>query len=292
MAALSMAPPSEFRARFPRDAGVRIHSTARVDPKAVLGIDVEVGPYAVIEAGARVADGAVVKSHAYVCSASEIGSDCQIHMGAIVGHVPQIRDWAGEGGGLQIGPRTIIREHATIHRASAPNSNTVIGSDVFLLANSHVAHDCHVGDGATVANGALLAGFVTIGSRAFISGNVTVHQSVRVGALAIVGGNSRVAKDVPPFMMAVGDTRVRGLNIVGMRRAGLSAAARQRIRQAYGILYRSGLSVSTAVERLRGLPPSPEIQALIEFIETSVRGVCRGPGRLAVNPRLSSSPAD
>jgi UDP-N-acetylglucosamine acyltransferase len=258
---------------------VRIHPTARVDPMASLGEGVEIGPYAIVEAGARIGDRTIVLAHAVICGPVDLGPDSEIHMGAVLGHTPQIRGFAGDGGSLRVGARAIVREHATVHRASLAGDATVIGSDAFLLANSHVAHDCRIGDGVTIANGALLAGFVTLGDRAFISGNVVVHQHVRIGELAIVGGNARVAKDVPPFMMAVGDTRVRGLNIVGMRRAGLSPEARQCVRRAYGLLYRSGLNVRDAVARMREMPSSPEIDALIRFVETSARGLCGGPRR-------------
>jgi UDP-N-acetylglucosamine acyltransferase len=257
---------------------VRIHPTARVDPMAVLGAGVEVAPYAIVEAGARIGNGTVIMAHAFISGSTDIGPDAEIHIGAILGHTPQIRGFSG-GGSLRLGARTIVREHATVHRASVAGAETVIGADVMLLANSHVAHDCHVGNGVTIANGALLAGFVTLGDRAFISGNVVVHQHVRIGELAIVGGNARVSKDVPPFMMAVGDTRVRGLNVVGMRRASMSPEARQRVRTAYGLLYRSGLNIRDAVARLRELPPSAEIDAITRFVETSVRGVCGGPRR-------------
>lgn len=258
---------------------VRIHPTAQVDPRARLGVGVDIGPYAIVEGGARLGDRVTVMAHAYVCGEVELGPGCEVHMGAVVGHTPQIRGFTGEGGGLRIGARTIIREHATIHRASQPDRETVIGCDALLLANSHVAHDCRLGDGVTIANGSLLAGFVTLGDRSFISGNVAIHQYARVGELAIVGGNSRVSKDVPPFMLAVGDSCVRGVNVVGMRRAGLSQASRQLVRQAFGLLYRSGLNVTEAVAGLRALDGSREIETLIAFIETSIRGLCRGPRR-------------
>lgn len=262
----------------------RVHPTAVIDPMVFLGAGVRVGPYAVIERGARIGDRVQVMAHAHICSNVEIGPCCEVHMGAVIGHTPQIRGFSGEGGGLRIGARTILREYVTVNRASQPDAETSIGCDGLLLGHCHVAHDCQIGDGVTIANGSLLAGFVTLGDRSFVSGNVGIHQYARVGELAIVGGNSRIRKDVPPFMLAVGDSRVRGVNVVGMRRAGLSPAARQSVRQAYGLLYRSRLNMSEAVLRLRELPPSPEIDTILTFIETSVRGVCGGPRRKAHGP--------
>ncbi len=260
---------------------VRIHPTALVDVDADLGADVAIGPYAIVESGVGIGDRTRVMAYAYIASGTTIGPDCEVHMGAVLGHAAQIRDLEGPGGSLIIGARNIIREHVTIHRSRHVGGSTVIGDDNFMLAGSHVAHDCHVGDGTTIANGALLAGCVTLGDRAFISGNVVIHQYVRIGELSMIGGNARVSKDVPPFMLVVGDTQVRGINVVGLRRAGWSAAQRRTAKEAYRILYRSGLNVSHAVARLRELPTVPEVDVLVRFIEGSTRGLCAGgpPGR-------------
>jgi UDP-N-acetylglucosamine acyltransferase len=260
---------------------VRVHPTAVVDDEADLGVDVEIGPYAVVERGVRVGDRTRLMAHVHVSSGTEIGPDCEVFVGAALGQRAQIRDLTGAGGGLIIGARNVIREHVTIHRSSQRGNNTAIGDDNFLLAGCHVAHDCQVGDGTTVANGALLAGCVTLGDRAFVSGNVVIHQHVQIGELSMIGGNARVSKDVPPFMLVVGDTMVRGVNIVGLRRAGMSADRRQIVKEAYRVLYRSGLNVTHAVSRLRELPRAPEVDTLIEFIQQSRRGLCAGgpPGR-------------
>lgn len=262
----------------------RIHPTAIVDPSAVIGSGVEIGPYAIVHAGVTIGDRTRILAQAFVAAGTEIGADCEVHMGAIVGHLAQIRGVVGPGGGLTIGPRTIVREHVTIHRASQPGRQTVIGADCLLLAACHVAHDCRVGDRVTIANGSLLAGFVTLGDEAFVSGNVVIHQYVQVGALAMIGGQARVSKDVPPFMLVVGDSRVRGLNVVGMRRAGLSPEQRRAARQAFGVLYLSGLNVSNALAKLRQLPDTREIRMMIDFIEDSTRGLCRGPDKRGLKP--------
>jgi UDP-N-acetylglucosamine acyltransferase len=255
-------------------AGARIHPMALVDPRAYLGAGVTVGPFAIVEAGVAIGDRCRVMAGAFIAAGSDIAADCEIHMYAVVGHRPQIRDFEGPGGGVCIGSGTIVREHVTVHASRDPNGLTRIGRNSFLLAGCHIAHDCRIGDSVTIANGALLAGHVALADRVFVSGNVVVHQFVQVGELAMIGGQARVSKDVPPFMLVVGDSRVRGVNVVGMRRAGWSAGQRRSVRDAYGILYRSSLNVSDALARLRNLPDSPEVRSLIGFIEHSTRGIC------------------
>lgn len=251
-----------------------IHPTALVDPLARLGADVEVGPFTIVEAGATIGDRTRILSHAFIASACDIGPDCEIHMGAVLGHAPQIRGIAPPWGQLVIGAGNILREQVTVHAASKPGRATRLGVRNFLLAGCHVAHDCQIGDDNVIANGALLAGHVVLGNRAFVSGNAGVHQFVRVGDLAMIGGKARVSKDVPPFMMIVGDSQVRALNVIGLRRAGFSPEDRRQIKIAFRILYRSGLNVSHAVERLHELPESPGIRTLLDFIASSRRGLC------------------
>jgi UDP-N-acetylglucosamine acyltransferase len=175
---------------------------------------------------------------------------------------------------LRIGARNVIREHVTIHRAALHGAETVIGSDNFLMAGCHVGHDCQVGNGTTIANGSLLAGRVTLADGAFVSGNVGIHQHVEIGTLSMIGGQSRVSKDVLPFVLVAGNSEVRGLNVVGMRRGNMSAEQRQNVRRAYAVLYRSGLNVTQATAALREMSPNSEIDAWLAFIEKSTRGLC------------------
>lgn len=252
----------------------RVHPTAIVHSGAELGVDVEIGPYVVIEPGARVGDRTQIIASAYIAGASDIGPDCEIHPGAALGGRAQVRGARGIGGRLEIGARTVIREGATVHRALRAEDRTIVGADCWLLAGSHVAHDCRVGDGATMANGALLAGHVTVGDGAFLSGHAAVHQHVRIGSLAMISGHARVTKDVPPFVIVAGDSKVCGLNVVGMRRAGLSALQRRNVARIFAVVYRSGLNVSQAVEQLRTLPPGDERDAWLAFIERATRGLC------------------
>jgi UDP-N-acetylglucosamine acyltransferase len=276
--------PNTFPFPSRPSVGVRIHPTAVVDRTAEIGVDVEIGPFAIIEAGARIGDRTRIIASAFVARRAEIGDDCEVHVGAVIGQPAQIRDLRGPGGATIIGPRTIIREHVTVHRASREDGVTRVGADNLLMAGCHIAHDCQTGNTVTIANGTLLAGCVTIGHRAFLSGNVVVHQFVRIGELAMIGGLSRVSKDVPPFMLIVGDSKVCGVNVIGLRRARFDAAQRQAVRRAYSVLYRSGLAISRAVERLRAEPGSPEIAAILGFVETSTRGLCapRQRGRASV----------
>jgi UDP-N-acetylglucosamine acyltransferase len=255
-------------------SAARIHATAVVDPRAELGTDVEIGPYVVIEAGARVGDHTRIMASAYVSAACEIGPCCEIHVGAVLGSDAQVRGARGTGGRLEIGARTVIREYVTVHRALHAGDRTIIAADCLLLAGSHVAHDSWVRDAATIANGAQLAGHVIVGEGAFLSANVLVHQHVQIGRLAMVSGQARVLKDVPPFAVVVGDSKVCGLNVVGMRRAGMSAGQRRNAARAYAAVYRSGLNVSQATARLRALPRNAESDAWVAFIEGATRGLC------------------
>jgi UDP-N-acetylglucosamine acyltransferase len=180
----------------------------------------------------------------------------------------------GPGGRVRVGNGTILREHVTVHRAVGADAWTSVGDRCYLLATAHVGHDCVVGHDVTIANGALLAGFVSVGDRAFISGNVAVHQFVRVGRLAIVGGLARVPKDVPPFTMIAHDGWVCGLNVVGMRRAGMSQEERLIIKRAYHTIYHAKLNVSQAIQVLLAQPSTPLVDEITAFIRGSKRGIC------------------
>lgn len=261
-----------------------IHPTAVIDPRAEIASDVEVGPYAVIEGPVRVGRGTKIWPHAYLAAPLEIGQDCQIHVGAVVGHLHQaLRE--PQAGGVRIGDRAIIREYAQVHRASQAGAWTTLGSDCLLMGFSHVAHDCHVGDRVILANGALVAGHVTIEEKAILSGHVAVHQFVRIGTLSMVGGLSRVNKDVPPYFLVKGDSEVWAINTVGLKRAGVSEMARAKIREAYRLLYRSGLNTTQALKAIQSMAgQTPEVERLIRFIQESRRGICRHHIRMPEEP--------
>lgn len=252
-----------------------IHPTAVIDPRAEIDSDVEIGPYAVIEGPVRIGAGVKIWPHAYLAAPLEIGEQCQIHIGAVLGHQHQaLRE--PQAGGVRIGARTIVREYATVHRAAQKGAWTAIGSDCLLMGFAHVAHDCSIGNWVILANGALVAGHVTVEEKAILSGYVVVHQFVRIGTLAMVGGLARVNKDVPPYFLVKGDSEVWALNAVGLKRAGISEQGRAGIREAYRLLYRSGLNTTQALKAIQAagqLPP--EVDRLVRFVQESRRGICR-----------------
>ena len=252
-----------------------IHPTAVVDPEAQIAPDVEIGPYAVIEGAVKIGSRTKIWPHAYLAAPLEIGEECQIHVGAVLGHLHQaIRE--PQAGGVRIEDRVTIREYASIHRASKENVSTSIGSDTLLMGFSHVAHDCVIGSRVIIANGTLLAGHVTVEDKAVISGHVAIHQFVRIGTLAMIGGLARVNKDVPPYLLVKGDSEVWAINSVGLKRAGFSEAGRAGIREAYRLLYRAGLNTTQALKAIQSLKPAaPEVDRMVKFIQESQRGICR-----------------
>jgi UDP-N-acetylglucosamine acyltransferase len=257
---------------------MNIHPSAAIHPKAELAEDVSVGPYVVIGEHVRLGVGTVIRPHAVIEGWTRIGQYCDIGIGAVLGGPPQDLKYQGQRSFLSVGDHTCIREYVTVHRSAEEDGVTSVGAHNFLMAYTHVAHDCHLGDHVIMVNYAGLSGYVEVEDRAFISGHNAVHQFVRIGYLALISGSSRVVKDIPPFMIAEGNpTRIRGLNVVGMRRLGLSPQTRGELRRAYRILYRAGFNTSQALDSMRqeGLT-SPEVQRLITFVEAAKRGICGG----------------
>ncbi len=255
-----------------------VHPTASVHPKAELGERVYIGPYAVIGEHASIGAGTSVGPHVVLEGWITLGEACEIGAGAVLGGAPQDLKYRGQRSFLRIGDHTRIGEYVTIHRSAEEDGVTVVGAHNFLMAYTHVAHDCKLGDHVVMVNYAGLSGHVEVEDRAFISGHNAVHQFVRIGYLAFVSGSSRVVKDIPPFMLAEGNpTRIRGLNVVGMRRAALEPTARAELHRAFRLLYRSSLNTSQGIQRIRqeGLT-SGEVQRLVTFIEGSKRGICAG----------------
>ena len=256
-----------------------------IHPSAILGKNVRLGDGNDIGPGCVIEDGAVLGSrnrlwmHVYVGPGTTIGDENQIHMGAVVGHMPQDVAFTGGTTFTRIGDRNTLREYVTIHRGTIEGSSTVIGSDNFLMANAHIAHNCVVGNKTIFANLATLAGHCEVQDGAFLSGMVVLHQHTRVGSLAIISGLSAVNKDVPPYMLCGGRPAViQGLNVVALRRAGLSAPAREDIRQAYKLLYRDGRNVPNAINAIQQECHSAEAVTIIEFVKSSKRGICAGIG--------------
>lgn len=256
----------------------KVHSTAVVHPNAQLAQDVEIGPYAVIEEHVRIGPGTRVGSHAFLTGWTEIGRNNVIHPGAVVGHEPQDLGWKGGRSYLKIGDNNVIREYATIHRGTKEESSTVVGNNNFLMGLSHIAHNCQIGNHVILANGGLLAGYTVVEDRAFISGNVVVHQFTRLGMLSMMSGGGATSKDVPPFMIVAGRSEVYGVNLVGLRRTGVARDTIRQIKNAYLMLFKSGLATKTAIEKLEAGeagPVSKELRYLIDFIQNSKTGICR-----------------
>lgn len=255
-----------------------IHPTALIDPKAEIDSSVEIGPYVVIEGRAKVGRGTRVMAHAYVSGWTEIGENNEIHPGVMLGDAPQDRAYKGEETYLRIGHNNIFREHVQVHRGTAPGSSTTIGDENFLMANSHVGHNCKLENQIVLANGALLGGYVEVGANVFISGNCVVHQFVRIGEYALMRGLSGTSRDVPPYSIIDWQHTVRGVNIIGLKRAGFGEQRIREIREAFRVLFGKGRNLSLAIKEIeqRGRA-SEDVLALLEFIKSSKRGVCFGP---------------
>jgi UDP-N-acetylglucosamine acyltransferase len=252
-----------------------IDDSARIHPGARLGEGVSVGPFAVIEDEVEIGPGCQIRAHAVIRRFTRLGADNAVHEGAVLGGEPQDVAFEGADSRLEIGEGNRIREGVTIHRSSHAGGITRVGSGCFLMAQSHVAHDCVVEDGALLANNVALAGHVTIGAGAFLSGGVVVHQFCRVGRLAMVGGNTKVIKDCLPFVVTDGfPARARGLNMVGLRRAGLGAPEVRALKAAYRTLLRSGLVLEAALRELEAMG-DPGVAELAAFARGSRRGFHR-----------------
>ena len=254
-----------------------IHSTAVIDPGAILGDGLEIGPYCVVGPGVRLGDRCRLQSHVVIQGPTTVGADNEFYSFACIGQRTQDLKYAGEPTSLEIGDGNTFREFTTVHRATVPHGVTRVGSRGNFLSYSHIAHDCLVGDDVIFSNNGTLAGHVEVGDRAVIGGLTAVHQFCRVGRLAITGGCSKIVQDIPPFMMADGNPgSVRHINLVGLERAGLEKATVRAIKDAFRILYRSDLNTAQALEKMRGeLGEVPEVIQLIDFVAGSKRGITR-----------------
>lgn len=253
-----------------------IHPTAIVSPSAKLAPGVKIGPYTVIEDGVEIGDGTVVKAHCVITGRAKIGRDCKILPGVYIGEEPQDLKYKGEDTTVEIGDRTVIHECSIIHRGTDESWVTRIGSDCLLMGATHVAHDCQIGNRVILAHGSMLSGHVIVGDNAIIGGKTGVHQFVRIGRNAMVGGMSRLTQDVLPFTLAEGyPCTTFGLNSVGLKRAGMSAETRQVLKSAYRLLFRSKLLVADAIKQMKDtLAPCQELEEFIQFAETMERGFC------------------
>jgi UDP-N-acetylglucosamine acyltransferase len=252
-----------------------IHPTAIIAPSAQIGERVEIGPYAYVGDNCMVGDGCVIAMRATLERNVTLAAGVKIGIGSIVGGDPQDLKYKGEHTSVEIGENTVVREYATINRGTTHSYKTTVGSGSFLMSYVHLAHDCQIGNGVIIGNGTQLAGHVVIDDRAIVSGLVAVHQFARIGRHSFVGGCSRVAKDVPPYLKAVGNpVKLYGLNSVGLQRSGFDDAIVRELKRAYRLVFRSELNVSQAMTRARAeLQEFPEVTAFLTFIEESERGI-------------------
>ena len=255
-----------------------IHPTAIVDSGAEIDESVEIGPYSIIGGNVSIGAGSVIGPHVTIDPYTEIAPGCQIFQYASIGAVPQAVKFQGEKTYLKIGRNTIIREFATLNRGTAFGGGvTEVGEDNFLMAYTHVAHDCKTGKGVILANNATLAGHITLGDYVIVGGLVAIHQFVRIGDFGYIGGKAAVVKDIPPYVIAAGDrATLHGLNKVGLKRHGFSQNSLDSLKKAYRIIFRIGLTVNEAVERaLAEVENTPEVLNLVNFIKSTQRGITR-----------------
>lgn len=253
----------------------RIHPTAIISADADIAADAEIGAFAIVGEGCTVGPGNVIAPRATLERNVTLGRSVRVGIGSIVGGAPQDLKYAGEETTVEIGDDTVIREYVTVNRGTAHSFKTTVGKNCLLMSYVHIAHDCQIGNGVILSNVVQLAGHVTIEDKAIISGLSAVHQFARIGHHSFIGGMSRVSKDIPPFLKAVGNpVKLYGLNTIGLQRSGLDEETIRELKRAYRLLFRSDLNVTQAIERAQTeLEPLAEVKELIRFVEASERGV-------------------
>jgi UDP-N-acetylglucosamine acyltransferase len=254
----------------------QIHSTAIVSPKAQLADGVIVDPYAIIEDDVIIGEGTFIGPHTLIANGARIGKNCRIHNGAVVSSAPQDLSYKNEPTTFELGDNSTIREFCTLNRGTVKqHQKSVVGSNCLLMAYTHVAHDCIIGNNVIIANSVQMAGHVTIHDFAIIGGLTAIHQFVNIGAYTMIGGHFRIPKDIPPYIMAGGwPVSFERLNIIGLKRRGFTQEAIDSLNDAYRILYLSNLNVSQGVEKIKStMKITPEVQNVIDFIANAKRGI-------------------
>lgn len=252
-----------------------VHPSAIIDPAAELGQGVVVGPWTIVGPRVRIGDGTKIGAHVLVEKDTTVGADCRLHQGAVLGTDPQDLKYRGEETSLIVGDRTVIREYATLNRGTADLRRTLVGDDCLLMAYSHIAHDCQIGNNVVIANAVNMAGHVFIEDWAIIGGLTAIHQFVRIGAHAFVGGASRTSQDVPPYTRAAGSPmKLYGMNAIGLDRRGFSREVRLALKSAYRAVFQGNLPLSQALEQAEAEADDfPEVRHFLSFIKNSERGV-------------------
>lgn len=253
-----------------------IHNTAVIESGAVIGKNVSIGAFSYIDNDVVIADGCKIGPHVTVLRHTTLGENCKVHAGAVLGDLPQDMGFNDEDSYVKIGSGCVIREGVTIHRGTKPGTSTEIGNGCFLMAFSHCAHNVRLGNNVILANGALLAGYVEVGDRAFVSGNVVIHQFVKIGRLAMLGGACGLSKDVPPFCMTrpMAANDIVGMNLVGLKRAGLKPEERVDVKKVFKVLFFSGMNTTQAVAEIKQSFQSALAMEICTFVEAAQRGIC------------------
>jgi len=261
---------------MPKPAHAEVHPTAVVHPQAQLEPGVVVGPYCVIEEDVEIGAGTRLDPHVVAHRGTRLGRDCRVHAGVVLGHTPMVRGEATRASGVEVGDRTVFFPHVTVERAHGDGEFTRIGPDCFIMTEVHIGHNSVLGEKVTLASGVALGGFSVVEDWAFLGGGAVQHQHVRIGKLAMVGGNVRIIQDVPPFLLtAEFDVAAKGLNLVGLKRYGMSAEKITALKRAYKLLYRSKLPLAEALARIEKEVATEEARYFVRFIRASERGICR-----------------
>jgi UDP-N-acetylglucosamine acyltransferase len=256
-----------------------IHPSAFVHPSAQIAEDVIVGPNVFIDADVSIGSGTRIEHGAHIGRWTTLGENNRLFPGAVVGHEPQDIGYKGEESYTVLGSGNIIREGVTIHRGNRPGTTTTIGNNNFLMVNSHVGHNCILGNHVILVNGCLLAGHVEIGDRAIISGNCQVHQFVRLGPFAMMRGGSGAVKDIPPFCINDSISWIRAINTIGLKRNGFDAHRIRAVKEAFKVIFRSGLPLKEALGKVESeLEVTDDVKLMLDFIHTSKRGIGSGRG--------------
>ena len=255
-----------------------ISNLAYIHPKAQIGENVTIEPFAVVYENTQIGDNSWIGPHAVIMQGARIGRECKIHTGAVISNIPQDLKFKGEDTVAIIGDRTVIRECATVNRGTADKQKTEVGKDCLLMAYVHIAHDCLLADNCILSNGVQIAGHVEVGTHAILGGTSAVHQFVKIGAHAMIGGGSLVTKDVPPYIIAARyPVDFEGVNLVGLRRRGFSTTQITQIQEIYRVLYQSGLNTTQALEEIENsIETSAERDSILNFVRSATRGIVKG----------------